>query len=261
MERIESKDGTQIAFDQLGEGPPIIVVAGAACDRGVDAALAGALARHFTVLNYDRRGRGDSGDTQPYAVAREVEDLHALLEAAGGSAGVLGLSSGAALAAEAAASGLPVTRLVMWEPPFSVDPDGPRRAAEYTGRLDELLGVDDRDGALAHFMRQVGMPDQAIDGMRHSPYWQAGLSLAPTLAYDAAIMGDSTVPADRFGRIAVPTLVLAGSRSPAFLIGAARRAAAAVPGAGFDVLDGQDHNVAPEAITPVVAEFAGRRRS
>lgn len=126
MEKIESRDGTTIGFDQLGHGPAVILVAGAACDRGVGAPIAGALAEHFTVLNYDRRGRGDSGDTPPYAVTREVEDLAALLDAAGGSASVLGLSSGAALAAEAAASGLPIDRLLMWEPPFSLDPNGPR---------------------------------------------------------------------------------------------------------------------------------------
>ncbi|TDE11482.1 alpha/beta fold hydrolase [Jiangella asiatica] len=259
MEGITSKDGTPIAFDQLGEGPPIIVVAGASCDRAIDAPLAKALAEHFTVLNHDRRGRGDSGDTAPYAVAREVEDLHALIEAAGGTAALLGLSSGAVLAAEAAASGLPVTRLIMWEPPFSIDPEGVQQAAAYTARLTELLGADRLDDALALFMRQVGLPGEAIAGARQSPYWAAGLSLAPTLAYDAAIMGDNTVPAERFGVITVPTLVLAGSASPPFMVEAARRAAAAVPGARFDVLDGQDHNVAPDAITPVVAEFAGRR--
>jgi pimeloyl-ACP methyl ester carboxylesterase len=258
MEKIESKDGTVIAFDQIGEGPPIIVVAGAACDRAIDAPTAEALARNFTVLNYDRRGRGASGDTLPYAVAREVEDIQTLLGAAGGSASVLGLSSGAVLAAEAAASGLPIDRLIMWEPPFSIDSDGPRRAAEYSNRLAELLVADRRDDALAHFMKQVGIPDEMIAGIRHSPYWQIGLNLAPTLAYDAAIMGDSTIPADRLGQIGAPTLVLAGSASPEFLRQAAAQTAEAIPGARFDVLDGQDHNVAGEAIAPVVSGFARR---
>jgi hypothetical protein len=261
MEKIQSRDGTTIAFDQLGGGPPLIMVGGAACDRGIGAAVAQALAEYFTVLNYDRRGRGDSGDTQPYAVAREVEDIAALLDAAGGSATVLGLSSGAALAAEAVASGLPVDRLIMWEPPFSLDPDGPRRAREYTDRLADLLAAGDRGGALAHFMRQVGIPEQAIAGMRQSPYWQAGLTLAPTLAYDAAILGDTAVPANRYAGIATATLVLAGSESPDFLRQAAVRAAAAIPGARHDVLPGQDHNVAGESIAPVVAAFADPRRT
>lgn len=258
MEKIESKDGTVIAFDQLGAGPPIIVVAGASCDRAIDAPIAEALAQSFTVLNYDRRGRGDSGDTLPYAVAREVEDIQALLGAAGGTASVLGLSSGAALAAEAAASGLPIDSLIMWEPPFSVDSDGPRRAMEYSDRLAELLADDRRGDALAHFMKLVGIPDEMIAGIRQSPYWQAGLSLAHTLAYDDAIMGDSTIPAGRFGEIGASTLVLAGSESPAFLRQAAAKTAEAIPGAQVDVLEGQDHNVAGEAIAPVVAEFVRR---
>ena len=133
MENVTSADGTTIAFDQLGEGPPLVLVAGASCDRSVDAALAGALAEHFTVLNYDRHGRGDSGDTLPFAVQREVEDLDVMLAAAGGLATVVGLSSGAALAAEAAAGGLPIDALVLWEPPFCVDEDGvPRRRSTPT---------------------------------------------------------------------------------------------------------------------------------
>lgn len=258
MEKIQTNDGTVIAFDQIGHGPPIIVVAGAACDRAVDAPIAEALARHFTVFNYDRRGRGDSTDTLPYSVTREVHDIRAMLDAAGGSASVLGLSSGAALAAEAAASGLPVDSLIMWEPPFSTDPDGPRRASEYSERLAELLAGDRRDDALAHFMKQAGIPDGMIDEIRRSPFWQVGLRLAHTLAYDAAIMADGAIPAGRFGEIAAPTLVLAGSESPEPLRHAAAQAAAAIPGARVDVLDGQDHNVAGAAIAPVVAEFVRR---
>lgn len=258
MEKIESIDGTVIAFDQIGDGPPIIVVAGAACDRAIDVPIAEALANHFTVLNYDRRGRGESADTPPYSVDREIEDIEVLLRAAGGSASVLGLSSGAVLAAEAAASGLPINTLIMWEPPFSTDPDGPRRAAEYSGRLADLLAAGRRGDALAHFMKQVGIPDEMIAGIRQSPYWHVGLGLAHTLAYDATIMGDNTIPADRFGAIGAATLVLAGSESPEFLRRSAAETAAAIPGARFDVLEGQDHNVAGAAIAPVVAAFARR---
>ena len=136
MEKVTSADGTTIAFDQLGEGPPLVLVAGRVV-RPVDRRTARRRRspRHFTVLNYDRRGRGDSDDTLPFAVEREVEDLDVLLAAAGGSATVVGLSSGAALAAEAAAAGLPIDTLVMWEPPFSVDADGVRRAKEYADEL------------------------------------------------------------------------------------------------------------------------------
>ena len=221
METVKSADGTTIAFDQLGEGPPLVLVAGASCDRSIDAPLAEALARHFTVLNYDRRGRGDSDDTLPFAVEREVEDIDVMLAAAGGSATVVGLSSGAALAAEAAVHGLPIDTLVLWEPPFSVDADGPRQAKEYTDELTTLLAADRRGDALAHFMRRVGLPEEMIAGMRQSPYWALGERLAPTLAYDAAVMGDTTIPLERYGRIDVPTLVLAGSESPEFMRAAA----------------------------------------
>ena len=260
MEKVKSADGTTIAFDQLGEGPPLVVVAGASCDRSIDARLATVLAEDFTVLNYDRRGRGDSGDTLPFAVEREVEDIDVMLAAAGGSATVVGLSSGAALAAEAAADGLPIDTLVMWEPPFSVDADRARRAKEYADELDKLLAGDRRGDALAHFMRFVGLPEDMIAGMRQSPYWMLGESLAPTLAYDAAVMGDSAVPVERYGQINVPTLVLAGSESPEFMRTAATRAAAAIPGAHHEVLVGQDHNVAGEALAPVLVKFRDGRR-
>ena len=262
MEKVTSADGTTIAFDQLGAGPPLILVSGASVDRSIDAALATALAAHFTVLNYDRRGRGDSTDTLPFALEREVEDLDVLLAAAGGSATVVGLSSGAALAAEAALRGLPIDTLVMWEPPFSVDADGQRRFEEYADRLRAALADGRKADALAHFMRFVGLPDDMIDGMRQSPYWELGERLAPTLAYDAAALGDSTVPTARYARIDVPTLVLAGSESPEFLRTAAAQVAAAIPGARHEVLPGQDHNVAGEALTPAVVQFRnGGRRS
>jgi pimeloyl-ACP methyl ester carboxylesterase len=257
MEKIQSKDGTTLAFDQLGEGPPLLLVAGASCDRMIDAPIADALAQHFTVLNYDRRGRGDSGDTLPFAVEREIEDLDALLAAAGGTATVVGLSSGAALSAEAAAAGLPIEALVLWEPPFTVDEEGRRAAKAYSKRLNELLAEGRRGDALSHFMRRVGLSDEMIAGMRQSPYWSLGESLAPTLAYDDAAMGDSTVPTERYGRIGVPTLVLAGSASPDFLREAARQAAAAIPGARHEVLDGQSHDVAPDVLAPAVARFRG----
>lgn len=258
METVTSKDGTSIAFDQLGEGAPIVLVAGASCDRSISVPIAEALAPHFTVLNYDRRGRGDSDDTLPFAVEREIEDLDIMLAAAGGSATVLGFSSGAALAAEAAAQGLPIDSLILWEPPFSVDPDGPRRAKAYSDELSALLAADRRGDALALFMTQVGIPAEMIAGMRHSPYWPLGESLAPTLAYDAAVLGDTTVPTGRLAGITAPTLVLAGSESPEFLRVAAERVAGAIPGGRHDILDGQDHNVSPDAITPVVVGFAGR---
>ncbi|HJU98753.1 MAG TPA: alpha/beta hydrolase [Jiangellaceae bacterium] len=258
MERVQSKDGTSIAFDQLGEGPPLVLVAGASCDRSIDAPIAQELARYFTVFNYDRRGRGDSDDALPFAVEHEVEDMDVLIAAAGGSATVVGLSSGAALAAEAAVAGLPIDALVLWEPPFSIDPVGVQQAKEYSEELAALLAADRRGDALARFMRRVGVPEDMIAGIRRSPYWQVGERLAPTLAYDDAVMGDSTIPTERYGRISVPTLVLAGSESPEAFRQAAAQVAATIPGARQDVLDGQDHNVAGNALAQAVAAFAGR---
>jgi pimeloyl-ACP methyl ester carboxylesterase len=261
METVTSADGTTIAFDQLGSGPPLVLVSGASCDRAVDTGIAAALADRFTVLNYDRRGRGDSGDTPPYAVDSEVEDLDVLLAAAGGSAVVVGLSSGGALAALAAAVGLPVGHLVMWEPPYRLDADGQRAAREYNARLASLLADDRRGDALALFMGMVGVPEEMVTGMRRSPYWAKGEAIAPTLAYDAAVMGDGSIPA-ALRRVTAPTRVLAGGASPAWMRESAAAAAAAIPGADVEVLPGQTHDVAADvlaaAVLDAVAAYAER---
>jgi pimeloyl-ACP methyl ester carboxylesterase len=259
METVTSADGTTIAFDQLGAGTPLVLVSGASCDRAVDTAIAEALARHFTVLNYDRRGRGDSTDTPPYAVEREIEDIEVLLAAAGGSAALVGLSSGGALAAHAAASGLPVGHLAMWEPPFRVDQEGQRAATDYNATLTALLAEDRRGDALELFMRIVGLPDEMIAGIRQSPYWALGEAMAPTLAYDAAVMGDGSVPADGFARITCPAVVLAGGASPEWFRESARAGAAAIPGAAYDVLPGQTHDVAADVLAAAVQAFVTPR--
>lgn len=255
MEHVTSADGTTIAYDRLGSGPALILVSGASVGRAGDAHLAQALAEHNTVYNYDRRGRGDSTDTLPFAVEREIEDIAALLDAArrdaaqsathdgGHAAAVVGLSSGAALAGRAAAE-LPVRALVMWEPPFMIDAEGQARAKRYTDNLNAALAAGDNDAAMTAFLRHVGLPDEAIDGTRQSPFWVEATKIAPTLAYDNAAMGtNSVIPAEVYARITAPTLVLAGGASPAFLPAAAQAAAEAIPGAQADVLEGQTHNV------------------
>ena len=261
METVTSADGTTIAFDQLGSGPPLVLVSGASCDRAVDTGIAAALADHFTVLNYDRRGRGDSGDTPPYAVDSEVEDLDVLLAAAGGSAVVVGLSSGGALAALAVAAGLPVGHLVMWEPPYRLDAEGQRAAREYNARLAALLSDDRRGDALALFMGMVGVPEEMVTGMLQSPYWAKGEAIAPTLAYDAAVMGDGSIPT-ALRRITAPTRVLAGGASPEWMRESAAAAATAIPGADMAVLPGQTHDVAADvlaaAVRDAVAAYAER---
>ncbi|NUU26494.1 MAG: alpha/beta fold hydrolase, partial [Streptomycetaceae bacterium] len=205
MGKAISQDGTAIAYDRSGTGDPVVLIGGALCDRMIHNELAAALAPHFTVFNYDRRGRGESGDTKPYAVARELEDLAAVLTEAGGTAAVYGISSGGALALEAAAAGLPVTKAVAYEPPYAVDASARDQAAEYGYAVPELIAQGRPEEALVAFLRTVGTPPEAIEGMRTMPFWAGMVAIAPTLAYDFQVMGDNLIPVDRFRKIAVPT--------------------------------------------------------
>jgi pimeloyl-ACP methyl ester carboxylesterase len=259
MDKAHSSDGTTIAFDRLGAGPPVVLVSGASTARSIHAQLAELLAADFTVFNYDRRGRGDSGDTPPYSVQREVEDLQAVITVAGGSAAVFGNSSGAVLALHAAAAGLPVTRLALWEPPFMTDPDAPRRQQEYVARLTRLLDAGRRGDAMALFMTSIGLPEAMIAGMRQAPMWPGMEALAPTLAYDATVMGDSMVPAGVVTAVKAPTLVLDGSETGTWAANAARALIAELPNAARRTLDGQAHNVAWDVLAPVLREFLQRR--
>lgn len=255
MDKVRSADGTSIAFDRDGAGPPIILVGGASVARGVLAQLAELLGREFTVFNYDRRGRGDSGDTLPYTIERELEDLDALITEAGAPAAVFGSSSGAVLALRAAAADLPVTKLALWEPPFMVDPDATGRQQQYVAELTELLDAGRRGDAMALFMRHVGLPEEMIAGMRNAPMWAGMEEIAPTLAYDAAIMGDSTVPTGLVSSVKAPTLVLDGNDTGAWAANSADALTAALPNPHRRTLEGQTHNVAPEVLAPVLIEF------
>ncbi|GGK72767.1 alpha/beta hydrolase [Planomonospora parontospora subsp. parontospora] len=255
MEKVRSADGTEIAFDRLGDGPPVVLVSGASCTRTVHAPLAELLAAEFTVLNHDRRGRGGSGDTAPYAVEREIEDLDALIGAAGGSAALFGNSSGAVLALRAAAAGLPVTRLALWEPPFMLDPDAPRRQWEYASRLAELLGAGRRGDAMALFMATVGLPGEMVEAMRRAPMWPELEALAHTLAYDAAVMGDGTLPPGLVSSVKAPVLVLHGTGTGSWTGEMARALTAALPDARSHVLEGQSHDVDWEVLAPALREF------
>jgi pimeloyl-ACP methyl ester carboxylesterase len=255
MDKVRSSDGTTIAFDRLGEGTPVILVSGASTARAIHAQLAELLAGDFTVFNYDRRGRGDSGDTPPYAIQREIEDLDALITKAGGAVAIFGNSSGAVLALHAAAAGLPVTKLALWEPPFMVDPDAPRRQQEYVGELTELLDAGRRGDAMALFMKTIGLPEEMIAGMRNAPMWPGMEAIAHTLAYDATIMGDSMVPNDLVSSVKASTLVLDGSDTGAWAANSAHALAAALPDAERRTLEGQTHNVAWEVLAPVLRDF------
>jgi pimeloyl-ACP methyl ester carboxylesterase len=255
METVTSKDGTIIAFDRLGEGPPVILVCGGSVDRMSNAALAEQLASDLTVFNYDRRGRGDSGDTLPYAVEREVEDIEALVEAAGGSANLWGSSSGAALALIAAESGAPVTRLALWEPPFI--PDGfPRPPQDQVAQYETMVAEGRRGDAVEYFMSKViGMPPEIVAGARSQPFWAAQEALAHTLAYDARIMSDYTVPTERAASVKIPTLVIAGGADFPWMRDTAKALADALPDGRAEILDGQGHDVDPTVLAPILKGF------
>jgi len=258
MSHVRSKDGTAIVYERYGRGPALILVDGALCSRvfGPSPKLAPLLARHFTVFAYDRRGRGDSGDTPPYAPARELEDIAALLEAAGGSACVLGLSSGGALALAAAASGLPVTKVVAYEPPY-VDDSGQRGGDAYEGHLTRLIVDGHRGAAVKYFMKDmVGAPAPLVVMLRLMPWiWRKLEAAAPTLPYDAAVMTAFRIPREHFASIRVPTLVMNGGKTDPRLREAAQAIADVVPSARHRELAGQTHNVKPGVLIPAVVDF------
>ncbi|MES5817202.1 alpha/beta hydrolase [Streptomyces sp. RG80] len=251
-----SRDGTPIAYESSGEGPTVILVSGAMSTGGTVAPLAVPLSDRFRVLVYDRRGRGESGDTAPYAVEREVEDLAALIEVAGGEACLCGISSGGALVLRAAASGLPLRRVAVYETPFAdFSEHGAKERAEYTENLTAALGEGRRGDAVELFLRLVGTPDEMIRGARQSPMWGGMEAVAPTLAYDNAVLGDGLVPRDRLASIAVPVLAVAGDASPDWMQAATRAVAEVVPQGSYRSLAGQTHMVDPNALAPVLAEF------
>ena len=264
MNTVTSRDGTRIAYDQRGSGPPLVLVDGAMCSRkfGPSASLAPLLAPHFTVFWYDRRGRGDSGDTPPYAVEREVEDLAAVAEVAGGSPFLYGSSSGAALAIRAAASGVRARKLVLHEPPYAMDPSASPLLDSYRGRIGELLAADRRGDAVALFMKVVGVPSFGIFVMRLLPnVWPKLKRVAHTLPYDFAQLGDTPgrpLPRELvavMGAVRAPSLLVLGGKSPPWMGRAVEAVASAIPGAKQRTVPGQNHAIAAKAIAPVLVEF------
>jgi pimeloyl-ACP methyl ester carboxylesterase len=255
MAKVTSKDGTAIAFERLGQGPPVVLVCGGSVDRLSNAPLAALLAQHFSVFNYDRRGRGESSDTPPYAVEREIEDLDAVISVAGGQAYVYGSSSGSVLALEAART-LParISKLAMWEPPYI--PEGyPRPPADTARIFSDLVAAGRRGDAVEFFMAKVvGLPAEFVAQARNAPFWQAQEAIAHTLAYDATIMGDYWLPSEWLAEVSTPTLVIDGGEMPPLSQGA-QALAEALPHGQRRTLSGQPHNVAPEALAPVLVEF------
>lgn len=256
---VSSADGTTIAIETIGSGPAVVLVDGAMCRRGFGPArkLAEALADRYTVTFYDRRGRDDSGDTAPYAVAREIEDLTAVLEAVGGSPFVYGTSSGGALALEAAIAGVPMRRLAVYETPYIYERGGADARLDHRLALQKLIDAGDRSAAVRYFLiDMVGAPAFVPLMMRVIPgVWPKVRAAAHTLPYDSAVLGDFTVPGERLGSVAVPTLVLGGGKGKDNMKRAVRAVAAAVPGASFRELPGQTHEVSAKAMAPVLADF------
>lgn len=261
MNMVSSADGTEIAYDRLGAGPAVVLVCGGSVDRTSNAPLAALLAQNYTVYNYDRRGRGDSGDAPEYAIEREYEDLDAVLADAGGSAYLYGSSSGAALALLAAAAGRPVTRLAMWEPPYMVEGSRPRPPADTASIYRDFVAAGRRDAAAEYFMAQVvGLPPEFVEQAKQSPWWPAQEKIAHTLAYDATVMGDYSVPTDAIASVRVPTLVLDGGDTFEWIRVTTRAVAELLPDGRHGTLAGQQHNVDPAALAPALTEFFGGTR-
>jgi len=261
MPTVTSADGTRIAYETHGAGPAVILVDGAMCYRasGPNRDLARALADDYTVLLYDRRGRGESGDTPPWSIDREIDDLAAVLAVAGGRASLVGTSSGAVLAADAANRLDGITAIALYEPPFIVDGTRAPREATFTADTEALIARDDRSGAVKKFMRHVGVPGFVVAIMPLTPPWKRLTAVAHTIPYDLRILGDTgrglPLDAGRWRKVAVPALVMDGGRSPQYMRNGARALSEALPEADYRTLPGQTHIVKATVLAPAVKEF------
>jgi pimeloyl-ACP methyl ester carboxylesterase len=263
MSRVKSQDGTVIAYIRGGDGPAVVMVGGGLDDGAENATLIPRLADSFTVASYARRGRGDSGDTPPYSLDREIEDLAAVVGDLGGHSHAFGASSGGALLLEAAAAGLSLDRIAVWEVPYAVGGEAVAGWQEYSTALREALARDDRDGALELFMRLAGSPQEMVEQLKESEHWPIMRELAPTLAYDAACLGDGPPPADRLRRIVQPTLVITGpggeeamqEMAVDFMGKSADAIVAAMPAAERRRLTKGGHMVDPAVLGPVLASW------
>ena len=261
MARIPSKDGSQIGFTKVGNGPALVIVSGALAHRELngDTVLVRKLMDHFSVYTYDRRGRGESSDTKPYAVDREIEDIEALIDHAGGKAYLFGVSSGGALALQAAAKlgAAKVSKLAVYEPPYGQPP------RDFTAQKDsvkKLVQTGQPGDAASFFLSAIGTPPNVLEGMKNSPDWEAIKKIDFTLAYDYDVLGDGSVPEDVVKAIGIPTLVMVGEKTMDFMHPTATRLATLIPNAQRTTLKGQTHQVKPEAVAPLLIEFLNNGR-
>jgi len=257
MQHVTSKDGTRIAYEQSGQGPALVIVGGVVGDHFQQADLAQLLSEHFTVYNYDRRGRGESGITGPYVPEREFEDLEAIINEAGGSAFVYGTSGCAVLCLYAAAWGLApkIKKLALWEPSFILEGSRPPIPPDYMEQLTSLMREGRRGDMIELWMvKVVGMPAEFVAQIRQAPFWAAQEAFAPTLIYDAILTGDFSLPKQRIAKDTSPTLVIDGGTIP-WLSQAAQAVASALPHAQRHSIAGQPHNVDAAAIAPVLREY------
>ena len=271
MQTVTSDDGTKIAYDREGDGPAVILVNGALGDRALDrkfkqmTVISELLSPQFTVINYDRRGRGESTEAGPYDVEREIEDIAALIGAVGGRASLFGFSSGGALALRAAGAGIRVDQVAVYEAPFVVNADDKRPSADYGQRLEALIADDDRSGAVKHFMRNaMGMPAPAVAAMRLMPMWKLMQANALTLRYDWAALGEHNMQGqplrvDEWAAITVPALVVYGGKSPSGLQNGSRALGDVLPNAELRVLEGMGHRLKVNVLAPVLADFFGKQ--
>jgi len=263
IEQLHSSDGTAIAVERSGEGKPVVLVDGALGSRlfGLNATLAPLLARHFAVFHYDRRGRGASGDTLPYHVVFEIDDLATVIDSIDGSPLVFGASSGGNLALRTAASGVPMAKLALWQPKLIAGDRRPRLPREYFAHLDELIDGGHRGDAIEYFMTiAAGMPAESVAPMRSMPTWPALEAAAHTLAYDRAVVVESTagdgLSVERLSWVTTPTLVLDGGTTR-WVTDAADELAAALPDARRETIAGRGYDVDAEALAAVLLDYFG----
>lgn len=257
MNKVISKDGTEIAYTKVGNGHPLIMIEGAFCSRVFGSSVEGAplLAKDFTVISYDRRGRNESGDNKLYAMEREIEDIDALIQMAGGSAYLFGHSSGAALGLLTTAAGLNIKKLALYDPPY-VTAENPSTHTDAEEVLTNMIAKDKRDEAVGYFLGDLsGVPSFVLDGMRSSPFWKTAIAVAHTLPYDAAIMGDCSIPVEKAANIKIPVFVSGGDKTDAESIKGVKALAAAIPGSTLKILEGQNHQVSMKILAPVLKDF------